>query len=64
MALRISKGIMQKDLAARLNVTEQQVSRDERNEYHGASIEKIQKVLSALDAHLKSQLEDSSRNTI
>lgn len=64
VALRISKGIMQKDLAARMSVTESQVSRDERNEYHGASIEKIQKVLSALDAHLKSQLEDSIRNTV
>ena len=64
VALRISKGIMQKELAARMNVTESQVSRDERNEYHGAAIEKIQKVLNALDAHLTSQIEDSIRNTI
>lgn len=64
VALRISKGIMQKELAARMNVTESQVSRDERNEYHGAAIEKVQKVLNALDAHLTSQLEDSIRNTI
>ena len=64
VALRISKGIKQKDLAAKMNSTESQVSRDERNEYHGASIEKIQKVLKALGATLKSQLDVSFRDTL
>lgn len=49
IALRIRKGITQKNLAKKLGVPEQQVSRDERNEYHGASIEKIQKVLNILN---------------
>lgn len=48
IALRISKGLKQNELAAKLGVNESQVSRDEANEYHGSSIEKIQKVLNAL----------------
>ncbi|MCM2351845.1 MAG: helix-turn-helix domain-containing protein [Bacteriovoracaceae bacterium] len=57
VAVRISKGIKQKDLAEKLGVKETQVSRDERNEYHGASIEKIQKVLNALGVTLKSEVD-------
>ena len=64
VALRIFKGVKQKELADKMNVTESQVSRDERNEYHGASIEKIQKVLNALDVKLKSKVENSHRNAI
>ena len=64
VALRIFKGVKQKELADKMNVTESQVSRDERNEYHGASIEKIQKVLNALDVRLKSKVENSHRNAI
>lgn len=56
VAIRISKGIKQKELADRLGVKESQVSRDERNEYHGASIEKVQKVLKALSVTLKSEV--------
>ncbi len=48
IALRISKGLKQNELAAKLGVKESQVSRDEANEYHGASHEKIQKVLNAM----------------
>lgn len=57
VAVRISKGIKQKDLAEKLGVKEAQISRDERNEYHGASIEKIQKVLNALGVTLKSEVD-------
>lgn len=57
VAVRISKGIKQKELAEKLGVKEAQVSRDERNEYHGASIEKIQKVLNALGVTLKSEVD-------
>lgn len=57
VAIRISKAIKQKELAEKLGVKEAQVSRDERNEYHGASIEKIQKVLSALGVTLKSEVD-------
>jgi len=41
IALRIAKGLKQNELAARLGVKEPQVSRDETNEYFGASVEKI-----------------------
>lgn len=64
VALRIFKGVKQKELAEKMNVTESQVSRDERNEYHGASIEKIQKVLNALDVKLKSKVESTLRGVI
>ncbi|MBF0315121.1 MAG: helix-turn-helix transcriptional regulator [Oligoflexia bacterium] len=57
VALRIFKGMKQKDLADKLEVTETQISKDEHNEYHGSSIEKIQKVLNALDVVLRSELE-------
>ena len=57
VAVRISKGIKQKDLAEKLGVKEAQVSRDERNEYYGASVEKIQKVLNALGVTLKSEVD-------
>lgn len=56
VSLRISKGLKQKDLASLLGVKEAQVSRDERNEYHGASIEKVQKVLEALGVKLTTQI--------
>lgn len=59
VALRIFKGMKQRELAEKMGVKESQVSRDERNEYHGASIEKIQKVLTALGVTLKSKVEPS-----
>lgn len=59
IALRIFKGLKQKDLAKALGVKETQVSRDERNEYHGASIEKARKVLEALGVRLKSEVDIS-----
>ncbi len=37
IALRIAKGLTQRELAERLEVSEMQVSRDERNEYHGVT---------------------------
>jgi DNA-directed RNA polymerase specialized sigma subunit len=64
IALRIYKGITQKDLAEKLGVLEPQVSRDERNEYHGASIEKIQKVLKALNVTIKSEISPDFRSVV
>jgi len=64
IALRISKGVKQKDLAGRLKVKESQVSRDENNEYHGASIDKVQNVLDALGVTLKSTIENDLRQAI
>jgi len=62
VAFRIYKGITQKDLADKLEVSEPQISRDERNEYHGASIEKIQRVLDALGIKIQSTVEEDLRH--
>lgn len=64
VALRIFKGMKQKDLAEKLGVNEAQVSRDEKNEYHGAAIEKIQKVLDALGVKLKSAIETDFKDAV
>ena len=57
VAIRIAKGMKQKELAAELDVKEAQVSRDERNEYHGASVQKIDKVLLALGIKMTSKVD-------
>src|SRR5207249_3606160 len=48
IALRIASGLSQRELAQRLGVSEAMVSRDERNEYHGATIERAQRILDVL----------------
>jgi ribosome-binding protein aMBF1 (putative translation factor) len=48
IAARISQGISQRELAQRLDVNESQVSRDERNEYHGITIERAARILDVL----------------
>lgn len=50
IGLRISKRVTQRELATRLGVNESQVSRDERNEYHGVKVERVHRILAALDA--------------
>ncbi|MGD0142022.1 MAG: helix-turn-helix transcriptional regulator [Rhizomicrobium sp.] len=57
ISLRIAKGISQRELAKRLDVHESQVSRDERNEYFGITVERAMKVLEALDVHLRTKVE-------
>lgn len=56
IALRIAQGISQRQLAERLEVHESQVSRDERNEYHGITLERANRVLNALGVDLRSQV--------
>ena len=56
IALRIASGLSQKDLADCLDVSEAQVSRDERNEYHGISIERATKILSIFGVHVKTHV--------
>lgn len=57
ISVRIAKGISQKELAGRLGVHESQVSRDERNEYHGITLERAQRVLDALGVQVMSRVE-------
>jgi DNA-binding XRE family transcriptional regulator len=58
VALRIANGITQAELARRLGVNESLISRDERNEYHGVTLERAQRVLDALQEHLLTRIED------
>lgn len=48
IAYRIYLGMTQAKLAESLGVSESQVSRDERNEYYGATTEKIEAVMKAM----------------
>jgi len=62
IALRIAQGISQRELARRLDVHESQVSRDERNEYFGITMERAIRVLDALNGRLRTKVEiDPSR---
>lgn len=57
IALRIFRGFKQSDLAARLGVDPSQVSRDERNEYHGITVQRVVKITEALGVELKCKYE-------
>ncbi|MFG0284112.1 MAG: helix-turn-helix transcriptional regulator [Phycisphaerales bacterium JB039] len=59
IALRIAQGLSQRDLAGRLGVHESQVSRDERNEYFGVTLERAIRVLDALEVRLRTTVESS-----
>ena len=54
---RIAQGLSQRELARRLNVHESQISRDERNEYFGITLERAVKVLDALNVRLRTKVE-------
>ena len=57
VSLRIARGLTQRQLAEALGVHETQVSRDERNEYHGVSLERAARVLEALGVEMQSRVE-------
>jgi ribosome-binding protein aMBF1 (putative translation factor) len=57
IAVRIAQGLSQRDLAKRLNVHESQVSRDERNEYYGITLERAIKILDALNVRTHTKIE-------
>ena len=57
ISLRIAQGISQRELAKRLGVHESQVSRDERNEYFGITLERAIKILDALNVRLHTRVE-------
>lgn len=56
VGLRIAAGLTQRELAAKLQVDESQVSRDERNEYHGVSVDRAVRILDALGVQLVSEI--------
>ena len=51
-SLRIARGLSQRELAEKLGVHESQVSRDERNEYHGITLDRSTRILDALGVEL------------
>lgn len=57
IGLRISRGMPQRELAEKLGVHESQVSRDERNEYHGLTVQRAARILDVLGARLTSHVE-------
>ena len=63
ISLRISQGVSQRELAKRLKVHESQVSRDERNEYFGITLERAAKILDALNARLHTTVEIELRRS-
>lgn len=58
IALRISNNMSQSDLAKRLKVDVSSVSRDEKNEYHGITVERAQKILNAMGEQLSSKVKE------
>ena len=60
VGLRIAKGLTQRELAEKLGVHESQVSRDERNEYHGLTLERANRILEALGVRLVTSYETVS----
>jgi len=57
IALRIHRGLSQRQLAEKLGVHESQVSRDERNEYNGMTLERLTKILDAFGVSLRTTVE-------
>lgn len=53
ICLRIANGVSQQGLADKLNVHPSQISRDERNEYHGITLERAAKILEALGVKIR-----------
>lgn len=53
IALRLFRRVSQRELADRLGTHESQVSRDERNEYHGITVQRAKKVLDALGVEVR-----------
>lgn len=57
ISLRIAKGISQRELAGRVGIHESQVSRDERNEYFGITLERAIRILDALEVRLVTKVD-------
>ena len=54
IGVRIALGLTQRELAKRLKVDDSQISRDERNSYHGITVERASRILDAMQVELKS----------
>ncbi|MEZ5402632.1 MAG: helix-turn-helix transcriptional regulator [Bryobacteraceae bacterium] len=54
--LRIARGVSQTELASRLGVSKQVVSRSEEDDYQGVSLSRLQEILDALQVRTKISL--------
>lgn len=63
IALRIFQGLGQRELAEKLGVHESQVSRDERNEYHGITVERANRILETLGAEIRTSVVTTRHKT-
>ena len=57
IVLRITQGVSRRELARRLDVHASQVSRDERHEYFGITLERAIKIFDALNVRLRTRVE-------
>lgn len=58
--IRISKGISQSELARMIGVSRQQINRYELHDYQGASIERINKIISVLGLKISIKLQNAA----
>jgi DNA-binding XRE family transcriptional regulator len=63
IALRIVGGFTQRQLAERLGVHESQISRDERNDYHGITVDRANRIIEALGFELRYSVSPTRRQT-
>lgn len=57
IGIRIAMGLSQRELAEKLGVHESQVSRDERNEYYGITVERAARILDALGVQITTRVD-------
>jgi ribosome-binding protein aMBF1 (putative translation factor) len=57
IGVRIAMGLSQRELSEKLGVHESQVSRDERNEYYGITIERAARILDALGVEATTRVD-------
>jgi len=57
IAVRIYLGLTQAELAERLGVDPSVVCRDERNEYHGVTLDRAARILNAMGVELRSTVD-------
>lgn len=57
IAARLAKGLSQREFAELVGVHESQVSRDERNEYHGVGTERLLELFDTLGLRFEGQFQ-------
>jgi ribosome-binding protein aMBF1 (putative translation factor) len=58
IGVRIALGLTQRELAEKIGTHESQVSRDERNEYYGITIERAARIFDALGVQITTRVQN------